>query len=58
MYDLVNLVMLVCAALAALALGVMLGYTCCKGLFVIMRSHARIARAERVKTAVVSTIIS
>ena len=58
MYDLVNLVMLVCAALAALALGVMLGYACCNGLFAIMRSHARVARAEQVKTAVVSTIIS
>ena len=33
----VNMLMVFCAATAALALGVMLGYMCCKTLFDVLR---------------------
>ena len=58
MYSSVNLVVLVSAALAAMALGVILGYACCMGLFAIMRAHSQLAKAEAVETAVASTLIS
>jgi hypothetical protein len=35
------MLMVFCAAIAALALGVMLGYMCCKTLFDVLRFHAR-----------------
>ncbi len=37
----VNMLMVFCAAIAALALGVMLGYMCCKTLFDVLRFVAR-----------------
>ncbi len=37
----VNMLMVFCAATAALALGVMLGYMCCKLMFGVLRFHAR-----------------
>jgi hypothetical protein len=37
----VSMLMVFCAAIAALALGVMLGYMCCKTLFEVLRFHAR-----------------
>jgi hypothetical protein len=42
----VSMLMVFCAAVAALALGVMLGYMCCKSLFGILRFHARSLHAE------------
>lgn len=36
-----NTLMLLCASFAALALGVLLGYGCCKGLFAALGMHAR-----------------
>jgi hypothetical protein len=39
----VNMLMVFCAAIAALALGVMLGYICCKSLFDVLRFHARLS---------------
>jgi hypothetical protein len=39
----VSMLMVFCAAIAALALGVMLGYMCCKTLFDVLRFHARLS---------------
>ena len=44
-----NMLMVFCAAIAALALGVMLGYMCCKTLFDVLRFHARLSPAEGAK---------
>jgi hypothetical protein len=43
------MLMVFCAAIAALALGVMLGYMCCKTLFDVLRFHARLAPADGAK---------
>ncbi len=45
----VNLLMVFCAAIAALALGVLLGYVCCKSLFDVLRFHARLSSPEGTK---------
>jgi hypothetical protein len=45
----VNMLMVFCAAIAALALGVMLGYMCCKTLFDVLRFHARLSAGEQAK---------
>ena len=45
----VSMLMVFCAAIAALALGVMLGYMCCKTLFDVLRFHARMAPADGAK---------
>jgi hypothetical protein len=42
----VNMLMVFCAAIAALALGVLLGYVTCKSLFDVLRFHARLSAAE------------
>jgi hypothetical protein len=39
--DAMNLVVLMCAVLAALALGVLLAYASCQMLFSLLRMHAR-----------------
>ncbi len=39
----VSMLMIFCAAIAALALGVMLGYVCCKTFFDVLRFHARLS---------------
>jgi len=43
------MLMVFCAAIAALALGVMLGYMCCKTLFDVLRFHARLSPAHGAK---------
>ena len=45
----VNMLMVFCAAIAALALGVMLGYMCCKTLFDVMRFSARLSSTSGAK---------
>jgi hypothetical protein len=45
----VNMLMVFCASIAALALGVMLGYMCCKTLFDVLRFHARLSAGEQAK---------
>ncbi len=45
----VSMLMVFCAAVAALALGVMLGYMCCKTLFEVLRFHARLSPANGTK---------
>jgi hypothetical protein len=39
--DTMNLLGLLCAVLAALALGVLLAYNCCRAIFALLRMHAR-----------------
>jgi hypothetical protein len=41
MQDAINLLMLACASLAALAFGVLLAYGICRTAFAIMRMHVR-----------------
>jgi hypothetical protein len=41
MQDALNLVMLVCAAVAALAFGVLAAYGICRAAFVALKMHAR-----------------
>jgi hypothetical protein len=45
----VSMLMVFCAVVAALALGVMLGYMCCKTLFDVLRFHARLSPEEGAK---------
>jgi hypothetical protein len=45
----VSMLMVFCAAIAALALGVMLGYMCCKTLFDLLRFYARLSQASGAK---------
>jgi hypothetical protein len=45
----VSMLMVFCAAIAALALGVMLGYMACKTLFDVLRFHARMSPASSPK---------
>ena len=52
----VNTVMLICAAVAALALGVLLGYGICKAFFAVLRIHARSLQPERPKAHVASSL--
>jgi hypothetical protein len=54
MQDLMNTVLLICAAIAALCLGVGLAFGFCKLGFAVLRMHARsmTAQAPRVKTSV------
>jgi uncharacterized membrane-anchored protein YhcB (DUF1043 family) len=49
MEDQMSMLMVFCAAIAALALGVMLGYLCCKTLFDVLRLQSRVAPAEAAK---------
>ncbi len=39
--DAMNLLGLTCAVVAALALGVLLGYATCQGVFALLKVHAR-----------------
>jgi hypothetical protein len=48
----VSMLMVFCAAIAALALGVMLGYICCKTLFDVLRFTARSSAANGAKAEV------
>jgi hypothetical protein len=43
------MLMVFCAAIAALALGVMMGYMCCKTLFGVLRFHSRMSPAAGAK---------
>ena len=44
-----SMLMVFCAAIAALALGVMLGYVCCKVMFDVLRIHARSSTVHAAK---------
>ncbi len=46
MQDVINTLMLVCASLASLALGVLLAYGFCRVTFVALRIHARSVAAQ------------
>jgi hypothetical protein len=45
----VSMLMVFCAAIAALALGVLLGYMCCKTLFDVLRFTARMSQTNGAK---------
>jgi hypothetical protein len=47
MDSVVNSLMLICAVVAALAAGVLLGYMACKALFGLCKVHARALFAAR-----------
>jgi hypothetical protein len=55
-----NMVMVVCASLAALAFGVLVGHACCKGLFALMRAHAPAleARGAKVESPIATSTVS
>ena len=46
MQDAINLLMLACASLAALAFGVLLAYGFCRAGFALIRIHARSVAAQ------------
>jgi|YelNatPaOPRAMG01_1025707.scaffolds.fasta_scaffold08510_2 hypothetical protein len=46
MQELMSTLLLVCAALASLALGVMLAYGLCRSAFAVFRIHAKSVAAE------------
>ncbi len=52
MDSVVNLVMLICAVVAALAAGVLLGYVTCKGLFGLCSMHVRALVAAKAQAEV------
>ncbi len=47
MQDWMNLLMLICAAVAALSLGVLAAYSCCRIAFAVLRMHARSVADQR-----------
>lgn len=49
MQDLVNLLMLLCAALASMAFGLLAAYALCRVAFYVFRIHAVQVAAERAK---------
>lgn len=53
MQELMSTILLICAALASLALGVMLAYGLCRGAFAVFRIHAKSVAAEAVRKATV-----
>ena len=46
MQNAINLLMLTCASLAAMALGVLLAYGICRAAFAVMRMHVRSVAAS------------
>jgi hypothetical protein len=46
MQDVLNTIMLICAAVAALAFGVLMAYVICRGAFAALKMHARSFAAE------------
>ena len=47
MQDWMNLVTLICASLAALTLGVLAAYSCCRVAFAVLRMHAQSVADQR-----------
>jgi membrane protein DedA with SNARE-associated domain len=58
MHGEMNLLMLICAAAAAMALGVILGYGCCKALFLALRVRARSLSSDTVEPVIASNVLS
>jgi hypothetical protein len=56
MQDAVNMLMLVCAALASLALGVLLAYGACRVVFSKLFQHAGQLAAQRAKAQIASAV--
>lgn len=53
-----NSLMLVCAVVAALAAGVLLGYVACKGLFGLFTAHARSISAARASAKTEAQVVN
>jgi hypothetical protein len=49
MQDAMNMLMLICASLAALAFGVLAAYGICRAAFAMFRIHASSVAAARIK---------
>lgn len=47
MQDAMNLLMLICASLAAMAFGVLAAYGICRAAFAVLRIHARSVAVQR-----------
>jgi hypothetical protein len=56
MQDAVNTLMLVCAALASLALGVLVAYGMCRAAFAKLFHHAGAVAAQRAKAQIVPPV--
>lgn len=56
MQDAVNTLMLVCAALASLALGVLVAYGMCRAAFAKLFRHAGEVAAQRAKAQIVPVV--
>jgi hypothetical protein len=56
MQDAMNMLMLICAALASLALGVLLAYGACRTIFSRLFRHAGQVAARRAKAQIASAV--
>lgn len=56
MQDFVNMLMLVCASIAALGLGLILAYVSCRAAFSLLRIHAPQEAATPVESRVVEAL--
>jgi len=56
MQDAVNTLMLICAAFASLAFGVLLAYGVCRAAFAKLRQHAGHVAADRAKAQMVPPV--
>jgi hypothetical protein len=56
MQEAMSTLMLICAALASLAFGVLLAYGACRAAFARLLRHAGQMAAQRAKTQIASTV--
>ena len=56
MQDSLNLLALVCASLAALTLGVLAAYSCCRVAFTLLRMHAQSVADQRISAKAAATV--
>jgi hypothetical protein len=56
--DTMNLLGLTCAVLAALALGVLMAYNCCRALFALLRMHSRSIQPVAKKKAIEPQVLA
>ena len=49
MQDIVNMVVLICAAISSLGLGVLLAFWVCRAVFILLRMQARPAESAAVQ---------
>jgi ABC-type spermidine/putrescine transport system permease subunit II len=56
MQEAMSMLMLICAALASLALGVLLAYGVCRAAFAKLQQHAGQVAAQRAKAQIVPAV--